>query len=62
VAFTWILAYQSGQGAEKAEAMRTFLLWSLEEAPQQQAAKLGFVPLSGDVLKRVKEEVAKIKD
>jgi phosphate transport system substrate-binding protein len=62
VAFTWILAYQSGQGAEKAEAMRTFLLWSLEEAPQQQAAELGFVPLSGDVLKRVKEEVAKIKD
>ncbi|MCT0206764.1 phosphate ABC transporter substrate-binding protein PstS [Synechococcus sp. CS-1332] len=61
VAFTWILAYQSGQGAEKAEAMRTFLLWSLEEAPQQQAAELGFVPLSGDVLKRVKEEVAKIK-
>jgi phosphate transport system substrate-binding protein len=62
VAFTWILAYQSGQGAEKAEAMRTFLLWSLEEAPQQQAAKLGFVPLSGDVLKRAREEVAKIKD
>ncbi len=61
VAFTWILAYESGQGAEKAEAMRTFLLWSLEEAPQQQAAKLGFVPLSGDVLKRVKAEVAKIK-
>jgi phosphate transport system substrate-binding protein len=61
VAFTWILAYQSGQGAEKAEAMRTFLLWSLEEGPQQQAAKLGFVPLTGDVLKRVKEEVAKIK-
>jgi phosphate transport system substrate-binding protein len=61
VAFTWILAYQSGQGAEKAEAMRTFLLWSLEDAPQQQAAKLGFVPLSGDVLKRAKAEVTKIK-
>ncbi len=62
VAFTWILAYQSGQGAEKAEAMRSFLLWSLEEAPQQQAAELGFVPLSGDVLKRARQEVAKIKD
>ncbi len=61
VAFTWILAYQGGQGEEKAEAMRTFLLWALEEGPQQQAAELGFVPLTGDVLKRAKEEVAKIK-
>ena len=62
VAFTWILAYQSGQGEDKAEAVRTFLLWALEEGPQQQAAELGFVPLTGDVLKRAREEVAKIKD
>ena len=62
VAFTWILAYQSGQGAEKAEAVRTFLLWALEEGPQKQAAELGFIPITGDVLQRVKEEVAKIKD
>lgn len=61
VAFTWILAYQSGQGEDKAEAVRTFLLWALEEGPQQQAAELGFVPLTGDVLKRAKEEVARIK-
>ena len=61
VAFTWILAYQSGQGEDKAEAVRTFLLWALEEGPQQQAAELGFVPLTGDVLKRAREEVAKIK-
>jgi len=61
VAFTWILAYQSGQGADKAEAVRTFLLWSLEEAPQKQAAELGFVPITGEVLKRVREEVAKIQ-
>jgi phosphate transport system substrate-binding protein len=62
VAFTWILAYQSGQSEGKAEAVRTFLNWSLEEAPQKQAAELGFVPLTGDVLKRAREEVAKIKD
>ena len=61
VAFTWILAYQSGQGEEKAEAMRNFLLWALEEGPQQQATELGFIPITGDVLTRVKEEVAKIK-
>ncbi len=61
VAFTWILAFESGQGKEKAEAVRTFLLWALEEERQQQAAELGFVPLSGDVLKRAKEQVARIK-
>ena len=62
VAFTWILAYQSGQAEGKAEAVRTFLNWSLEDAPQKQAAELGFVPLTGDVLKRAREEVARIKD
>ncbi len=62
VAFTWILAFESGQGKEKAEAVRTFLLWALEEERQKQAAELGFVPLSGDVLKRARQEVAKIKD
>ncbi len=62
VAFTWILAYQSGQGKEKAEAVRTFLTWALGEGPQQQAAGLGFVPLTGDVLERAQAEVAKIKD
>ena len=61
VAFTWILAYQSGQGEEKAEAMRNFLLWALEEGHQQQATELGFIPITGEVLTRVKEEVAKIK-
>jgi phosphate transport system substrate-binding protein len=62
VAFTWILAFQSGQGEDKAEAVRTFLTWALEEGPQQQAAGLGFVPLTGDVLERARAEVAKIKD
>ncbi len=62
VAFTWILAFESGQGKEKAEALRTFLVWALEEERQKQAAELGFVPLSGDVLKRAREAVAKIKD
>jgi phosphate transport system substrate-binding protein len=62
VAFTWILALESGQGEKKAEAVRTFLLWALEEERQKQASELGFVPLSGDVLKRAREEVAKIKD
>jgi phosphate transport system substrate-binding protein len=62
VAFTWILAYQSGQGAEKAEAVRTFLLWALQDGPQQTATELGYVPIKGDVLKRALAEIEKIKD
>jgi phosphate transport system substrate-binding protein len=62
VAFTWILAYESGQGAEKAEAMRTFLGWALGEGPQQQATSLGFVPLEGEVLAKARAAVAKIRD
>ena len=62
VAFTWILAYQSGQGAEKAEAMRTFLTWALQDGPQATAAELGYVPLKGDVLNRALAEIEKIKE
>jgi phosphate transport system substrate-binding protein len=62
VAFTWILAYQGGQGAEKAEAMRTFLTWALQDGPQATAAELGFVPIKGDVLQRALAEIEKIKE
>ncbi len=61
-AFTWILAYQSGQGKEKAEAVRTFLTWALQEGPQTTAAELGYVPIKGEVLERAKAEIAKIKE
>ncbi len=62
VAFTWILAYQNGQGEPKAEAVRSFLNWSLQDGPQSMAAELGYVPLKGEVLERARAEVAKIKD
>jgi phosphate transport system substrate-binding protein len=62
VAFTWILAYQNGYGAEKAEALRTFLTWALQAGPQATAAELGYVPLTGDVLQRALAEVEKIKE
>jgi phosphate ABC transporter, phosphate-binding protein len=62
VAFTWILAYGNGYGAEKAEAMRTFLTWALQDGPQATAAELGYVPLKGDVLKRALAEIEKIKE
>jgi len=62
VAFTWILAYQTGYGAETAQALRQFLTWSLQEGPQATATSLGFVPLRGEVLKRALSEVDRIKE
>ncbi|MFM7360295.1 MAG: phosphate ABC transporter substrate-binding protein PstS [Cyanobium sp.] len=62
VAFTWILAYESGQGAGKAEAVRAFLTWALSEAPQRQASTLGFVPLQGEVLSKARAAIASIRD
>ena len=62
VAFTWILAYESGQGPAKAEAVRGFLTWSLGEGPQQQASTLGYVPLQGEVLAKARAAVARIRD
>lgn len=62
VAFTWILAYENGYGAEKAEAMRTFLTWALQDGPQATAAELGYVPIKGEVLKRALAEIEKIKE
>lgn len=57
--FTWILAYQKGNGA-KASDVRKFLLWALSPKAQKMAAELDYVPLKGDVLKRAKAAVAKI--
>ena len=57
--FTWILAYQKGNGA-KASDVRRFLLWALSPKAQKMAAELDYVPLKGDVLKRAKAAVAKI--
>ena len=62
VAFTWILAYEKGYGADKAEAMRNFLTWALQEGPQATAAELGYVPLKGDVLQKALAEIEKIKE
>lgn len=62
VAFTWILGYKSGQGAESAEAVRTFLTWALQDGPQASAAELGYVPITGDLRKRALAEIEKIKE
>jgi phosphate transport system substrate-binding protein len=61
-AFTWILAYESGYGAKKAEAARTFLSWALQKSAQKSAADLGYVPLQGEVLQRALAAVKSIKE
>jgi phosphate transport system substrate-binding protein len=58
-AFTWILAYQRGNGA-KAATIRQFLTWGLSPKGQNIAKSLDYVPLTGAVLARARAEVAKI--
>jgi phosphate transport system substrate-binding protein len=58
-AFTWILAYQRGNG-DKASTVRQFLLWGLSPKGQNLAKSLDYVPLTGAVLARARAEVAKI--
>jgi phosphate transport system substrate-binding protein len=60
VSFTWILTHAKGHGSTKAAALRQFLDWALTEQPQQQASQLGYVPITGDVLKRARAAVATI--
>jgi len=57
--FTWILAYQKGNG-DKASTLRQFLLWGLSPKGQNLAKSLDYVPLTGAVLARARAEVAKI--
>ncbi|MEB3263148.1 MAG: phosphate ABC transporter substrate-binding protein PstS [Synechococcus sp.] len=61
-AFTWILAYEGGYPPKKAAAVRSFLDWALGSVPQQQAAELGYVPLTGEVLEKARAAVQKIAD
>jgi len=62
VAFTWVLAYEHGNGAVKASALRSFLDWSLAGKAQAQAAQLGYVPLQGTLLARARAAAARIVD
>ena len=55
---TWILAYQTGNGAN-AGAIRQAMIHLLGPA-QNQAEGLGYVPLRGDILKKSKAAVALI--
>jgi phosphate transport system substrate-binding protein len=49
VTFSWILLYRNYDDAEKAKALRDLFQWCLQEG-QQYAPKLGYVPLSSQVI------------
>ena len=57
--FTWILAYQRGNGA-KTDTIKQFLNWGLSPKGQNIAKSLDYVPLTGAVLARARAAVAKI--
>jgi phosphate transport system substrate-binding protein len=59
VTFTWILAYQNGNGA-KAELLRKAFNFMLSEASQAQAPQLGYVTMPAPVIEKAKAAVAKI--
>jgi len=59
VTFTWILAYQNGNGA-KAELLRKAFNFMLSEQAQAQAPQLGYVTMPAAVIEQSKAAVAKI--
>ena len=59
VTFTWILAYQNGNGA-KAELLRKAFNFMLSEKAQAQAPQLGYVTMPAAVIEQSKAAVAKI--
>ena len=56
---TWVLAYETGNGADAAVVKEAFN-YMLSGAAQSKAPSLGFVPLKGEILAKSKAAVNKI--
>ena len=56
---TWVLAYKTGNG-KNAGAVKEAFNFMLSDKAQNQAPKLGFVPLKGAILTKAKAAVNKI--
>jgi phosphate transport system substrate-binding protein len=56
--FTWMLFYKK-QDAAKAEALRTFVGWALDEG-QQMSEELGYIPLPDPVKEKVRGHMDQI--
>ena len=56
---TWVLAYKTGNG-KNADVVKEAFNFMLSDKAQNQAPKLGFVPLKGAILSKAKAAVNKI--
>lgn len=56
---TWVLAHTSGMDEDKADALRSFLRWALEEG-DEAASSLGYAPLGAEMEQRALEKVERI--
>ena len=61
VTFTWVLAYESGNG-DKTELLQKVFNTMLSEPNQALAPELGYVTMPPSVVEKAKEAVAKISE
>ncbi|QEY32600.1 phosphate ABC transporter substrate-binding protein PstS [Synechococcus sp. RSCCF101] len=61
VTFTWILAYETGNG-DKTPLLKETFDFMLSEEAQAQAPELGYVTLPPEVVAKSKEQVARISE
>ena len=61
VTFTWVLAYETGNGDKTAALKKTFEFMLSEEA-QSKAPELGYVSLPAEVVTKAKAAVEKVSD
>jgi len=57
--YTWLLAYTKYKNPEQAQALKSVLKWAIADG-QKLSEKLGYVPLSESVAKKVGEAIDKI--
>ncbi|MEL6441345.1 MAG: phosphate ABC transporter substrate-binding protein PstS [Cyanobacteria bacterium J06621_8] len=60
VTYTWILAYENYDDADKLNAFKEVVNWSLTEG-QKLSEELGYIPLPTNVVEQVKTELDKIQ-
>ncbi|MGL5076443.1 MAG: substrate-binding domain-containing protein, partial [Waterburya sp.] len=60
VTYTWLLAYQNYDNAEKSKALKEVINWSLTGG-QAYAEELGYIPLPANVVQKVQAKLNTIK-
>jgi phosphate transport system substrate-binding protein len=60
VSYTWLLAYQNYDNADKSKALKEVINWSLTDG-QAYAEELGYIPLPANVVEKVQTKLETIK-